>query len=309
MIVSIRNSNFNTVSIESRKGFATKLDSSFTRPLSHHFHLVNPSPWPIVVSFSVWVVMLNVSAIFHYSFSFFTGFDLTWGVLGLLFGVTSWWRDVIRESTYELAHSPIVRRGLLWGMALFIISEAFLFLGFFWAFFHASLVPSSAIGAMWPPYFLEVINPYVLPLVNTITLILSGFTLTISHKLLDNVDSFNTTKKLVFASNMTFWLFITVLLGAFFLQCQAFEYYFAKFTYTDTIYGTTFYSLTGLHGFHVLVGTIFLLVCFFRSLSLSVKVNKQTGYTAAIWYWHFVDIVWIGLFLIVYIWGGATRLA
>jgi len=309
MILTNLYSGFSKLVITGHRDFATKLDPKFTRSLAHSFHLVNPSPWPIVVSFGLWVLMLSVAAIFHYSFHLFTIYDVFFGLFGLLFGTTSWWRDVIHESTFELAHSPIVRRGLLWGMALFIISEAFLFLGFFWAFFHSSLTPSAAIGAMWPPYFLEAIDPFNLPLVNTLTLILSGFTLTIAHKVLKPVDSFNTCAKLVLGQSLTVWLAITVGLGLFFLQCQAFEYYFAKFTYSDTIYGTTFYSLTGLHGFHVLVGTIFLIVCFLRALVLHFHVAKQTGLKSAIWYWHFVDIVWIGLFLVVYIWGGASRLA
>lgn len=281
----------------------------WNRNLAHTFHLVSPSPWPLVVSFGLWVVILSSTALFHYTEIFNTLSDIMFGLLCLLFGMASWWRDVIRESTYELAHSPIVRRGLLWGMALFIISEAFLFFGFFWAFFHASLAPSAAIGGMWPPIFIEAINPFNLPLVNTLTLIMSGFTLTISHKLLKTLINFNTCKKLVIAQNMSVWLLFTILLGLFFLQCQAFEYYFAKFTFTDTVFGSTFYALTGLHGFHVLVGTIFLLVCFLRSLQLTVKATKQTGYKAAIWYWHFVDVVWIILFLLVYIWGSAMRIA
>lgn len=289
------------------KSYSQNVTARYNLDLLHHFHLVSPSPWPLVVSMGLWLVMLSSATLFHYTEIFNTVSDLIIGLLCLIFGMCSWWRDVIRESTYELAHSSIVRRGLLWGMALFIISEAFLFFGFFWAFFHSSLTPSAAIGGIWPPVFIEAINPFNLPLVNTITLIMSGFTLTIAHKLLKTLHSFNTCRKVVLAQKMSVWLFITILLGLFFLQCQAFEYYFAKFTYNDSVFGSTFYALTGLHGFHVLVGTIFLMVCFFRSLQLTIKSTKQTGYKAAIWYWHFVDIVWIMLFLVVYIWGSAQR--
>lgn len=276
-------------------------------PWKHYYHLVNPSPWPFVLAFNLFLIILSIVVIFHYNNN--VSLELFFGFFGLILCLFSWWRDVIRESTYEIIHTTLVRKGLLIGMILFIISEIFLFFGFFWAFFHASLTPASAIGSIWPPIFLEPIDAFKLPLVNTITLIISGFTLTIAHKQLKGVPIADTFKRIELLEQITIWLFITICFGLFFLFCQIFEYYFANFTFKDTIYGTTFYSLTGLHGIHVFVGTIFLIVCFFRSLIVHFLSSKQVGFKCSVWYWHFVDIVWILLFFTVYIWGGAIRSA
>lgn len=272
-------------------------------PFAHQFHLVTPSPWPLFVALSLWLTMLSTVAIFHH----YTGAtrDVFLGFSCLVIGVASWWRDVIRESTYEFKHTPIVRQGLLAGMALFIISEAFLFMGFFWAFFNSSLVPSAFIGGIWPPAFIEPIDTWKLPLVNTLTLIMSGFTVTLAHRRLKYVPYHDTFTRYMRIHNMLLWLFVTIALALFFLSCQAFEYYYASFTLSDTAYGTTFYSLTGLHGMHVLVGTIFLSVCLWRAFNLHFTNWKQVGFKSAVWYWHFVDVVWILLFFTVYIWGGA----
>jgi len=282
------------------------VDPALEAPFRHQFHIVDPSPWPIFVSMSLWLTLLSVVAVFNK----FSGgvLDLLFGASCLIVGAICWWQDIISESTYELKHTPIVRRGLLLGMALFIVSEALLFFGFFWAFFHSSLVPSSALGGVWPPVMIQVISPWKLPLVNTLTLIMSGFTVTIAHRALKNVPYLDTAVRYVYLQKMCFWLLVTVGLAVFFLCCQAFEYYFAEFCLNDTIYGTTFYTLTGLHGAHVIVGTIFLSICLLRASFLHFTSWKQVGFKSAVWYWHFVDVVWILLFFTVYIWGGAGAL-
>ena len=275
-------------------------------PFSHPFHIVDPSPWPFCTSIALWFMALNTIAMVH-SYIEFSIVSILMGLLYLLFSLAGWWRDVIRESTYEFKHTPYVRRGLLLGMMLFIISEVMFFFGFFWAFFHSSLVPSPAIGGVWPPVTIMVISPWKLPLVNTLLLLLSGVTLTISHRCLVYLPYYNQAEFVIekIIGLIMLWLRRTIYLGVFFLFCQAFEYYFASFTFQDTVYGGTFYILTGLHGLHVLVGTIFLIVCLWRTSLLHFTVWKQVGFKSAVWYWHFVDVVWIFLYLVIYVWGNA----
>jgi heme/copper-type cytochrome/quinol oxidase subunit 3 len=275
-------------------------------PFSHPFHIVDPSPWPFCTSIALWFMALNTIAMVH-SYLEFNMVTFLMGLLYLLFSLTGWWRDVIRESTYEFKHTPYVRRGLLLGMMLFIVSEVMFFFGFFWAFFHSSLVPSPAIGGVWPPVTIMVISPWKLPLVNTLLLLLSGVTLTISHRSLVYLPYYNQAEFVIekIIGLIMLWLRRTIYLGVFFLFCQAFEYYFASFTFQDTVYGGTFYILTGLHGLHVLVGTIFLIVCLWRTSLLHFTVWKQVGFKSAVWYWHFVDVVWIFLYLVIYVWGNA----
>jgi len=270
---------------------------------SHPFHLVDPSPWPFCTSIALWYMALTVVSLFH---NYLNGIsNLLFGFVYLAFSLAAWWRDVIRESTYEFKHTPYVRKGLLMGMMLFIISEIMFFFGFFWAFFHSSLVPSPYIGGVWPPKMLQVVSPWELPLVNTLCLLLSGVTLTISHRQLNGLSYYNYfgSSQWALINRLIVWLQITIGLGVFFLGCQAFEYYFAGFTFQDTVYGGTFYILTGLHGMHVLVGTIFLIVCLWRASNLHFTLWKQVGFKSAVWYWHFVDVVWIFLYLVIYVWG------
>jgi heme/copper-type cytochrome/quinol oxidase subunit 3 len=271
---------------------------------SHPFHIVDPSPWPFCVAMGLWYLTLTTVSFFHNFIE--SPLNLVFGLFYLALVLGFWWRDVIRESTYEFKHTPYVRRGLLMGMLLFIVSEIMFFFGFFWAFFHASLTPSHYIGGIWPPLQIVVIAPTDLPLVNTLCLLLSGVTLTIAHRQLNGLPYYNRTVSLQWpiVRRLVVWLQVTIALGVFFLCCQALEYYLSPFTFQDTVFGGTFYILTGLHGFHVLVGTIFLIVCGWRASRLHFTLWKQVGFKSAVWYWHFVDVVWIFLFLVIYVWGG-----
>ncbi len=273
---------------------------------SHPFHLVDPSPWPFCTSIGLWYLAFTTVAFFHNFLS--SAFNIVFGLIYLGLALAFWWRDVIRESTYEFKHTPYVRRGLLTGMLLFIISEVMFFFGFFWAFFHASLAPSHMIGGVWPPAIIAAISPWQLPLVNSLCLLLSGVTLTIAHRQLTSLPYYNQTVSLQWplVRRLILWLQVTVFLGVFFLSCQGVEYYLSPFTFQDTVFGGTFYILTGLHGFHVLVGTVFLLVCLWRASRLHFTLWKQVGFKSAVWYWHFVDVVWIFLFIVIYIWGGLS---
>jgi len=204
-----------------------------------------------------------------------------------------WWGSVIRESTYGGFHTIRVQSGLRIGIFLFIVSELFFFLGFFWAYFHCSLSPNVELGSTWPPPGVAPIYPFSLPLLNTILLLSSGMTITYSHSSL-LASSFRTS-----ALSLT----LTIHLGLFFSVLQAFEYYCCRFCISDSAYGSCFFLATGFHGLHVLLGVIFLTVSLVRLTQLHFSPGRHLGYLFAAWYWHFVDVIWLLLFLIIYVWG------
>ena len=268
--------------------------NSFSFFKNHPFHLVNPSPWPVANSFSAFFLTTGAVFFFHnYSngtFLFLLGF-----ILVILIS-SFWWRDVIREATFQGLHTKQVIKSLEVGMLLFIFSEVCLFASFFWAFFHASLSPGIFIGCVWPPKGIVPFSPFEIPLLNTGILLLSGATMTASHYFLES----NKFKK------AAFYLFLTILLGSLFSFCQIFEYLQASFTISDSVYGSVFYMLTGLHGSHVFNGVIFLIICFVRLIWLHFTPTRYLGYKCAIWYWHFVDVVWIFVYSFIYIWGSVN---
>nr|YP_007517101.1 cytochrome c oxidase subunit III [Procecidochares utilis]AGG10664.1 cytochrome c oxidase subunit III [Procecidochares utilis] len=226
----------------------------------------------------------------------FHQFDISLFMLGNFITILTmyqWWRDITREGTYQGLHTYSVILGLRWGMILFILSEVLFFLSFFWAFFHSSLAPSIELGMTWPPMGITPFNPFQIPLLNTMILLTSGVTITWSHhSLLENNYS-QTTQS----------LFFTILLGIYFSILQTYEYMEAPFTIADSIYGSTFFMATGFHGIHVLIGTTFLLVCLIRHLNYHFSKNHHFGFEAAAWYWHFVDVVWLFLYISIYWWG------
>jgi cytochrome c oxidase subunit 3 len=205
-----------------------------------------------------------------------------------------WWRDVIREATFEGNHTLSVQTGLRIGMLLFIVSEIMFFFAFFWAFFHAALAPTPDIGSLWPPLGVETINAWGVPLLNTIILLTSGATVTWAHHAIVFGDRKNAIISLI----------LTILLAIFFTLLQIFEYIESNFSISDSVYGSTFYLATGFHGFHVLIGTIFLGVCTLRLINYHFTKEHHFGFEAAAWYWHFVDVVWLFLFITIYWWGG-----
>ena len=221
-------------------------------------------------------------------------FLLFTSLLFLIFMMFIWWRDVVRESTFEGNHTKSVEYGLRMGMVLFIVSEVMFFFAFFWAFFHSSLSPAIEIGGVWPPLGIETFSPWEVPLLNTLILLTSGATVTVCHNTL-------ITGERTLAINS---LIATILLAALFTGFQVFEYLHASFTIADSVYGSTFFMATGFHGFHVFVGTCFLSVCLFRLNANHFTREHHFGFEAAAWYWHFVDVVWLFLFVVVYWWGG-----
>jgi heme/copper-type cytochrome/quinol oxidase subunit 3 len=256
------------------------------------FHLVDPSPYPILCAFSCFGLMTGM-ALFMHNFSN-GGLLVLFSLSTLLFIMGLWFRDIVREATFEGNHTVSVQLSLRYGMLLFIVSEIMFFLAFFWAFFHSSLAPTVAIGTVFPPKGIETFSPWEIPFLNTIVLLSSGATTTYAHHSIVAGARKDAILALIF----------TVALAAFFTCLQAYEYMHASFTISDSIYGTVFYMCTGFHGFHVFVGTVFLGVCLLRLINSHFTRQHHFGFEAAAWYWHFVDVVWLFLFVSIYWWGG-----
>lgn len=257
----------------------------------HPYHMVSPSPWPALGALSG--LVLAVGAVFYMHDEPLFGINgpikLVPGFTLLILTMVLWWRDVIKESVKERAHSNEVSNGLRMGMVLFIASEVMFFGAFFWAFFHHSLGFSTAT-LQWPPEGIETLDAWHLPFYNTVILLTSGVTVTRAHLYLEAGNNAKVAK----------WTWITAGLGAMFLGLQVFEYGHAAFALSDGIYPSTFYFATGFHGFHVFVGTTFLVVCAVRANKNQFSPEKHIGFQSAAWYWHFVDVVWLFLFIWVY---------
>lgn len=256
---------------------------------SHSFHLVEPSPWPAVASLAAFVTAIGAIMFMHEKP--FGGWIMCVGLAWILATMGFWWWDVIKEAEYQGHHTPIVQIGMRYGMLLFIASEVMFFVAFFWAFFDASLYPDTGV---WPPAGVETFSAWDIPLINTLILLLSGCTVTWAHAALLKDDRENLINGLAY----------TILLGIAFTALQIYEYDHATFKFTDGIYSSTFYLATGFHGFHVFVGTCFLIVCWFRARAGHFTSEQHFGFEAAAWYWHFVDVVWLFLFVSIYWWGG-----
>jgi cytochrome c oxidase subunit 3 len=261
--------------------------------LKQPYHLVDPSPWPIIGALGGGLTLGGVVIGAHYGNWMVTIVGLAI-VLAVMF---FWWRDVLKESRTPGLHTPVVRLGLRYGMMFFITSEVMFFVGFFWAFFHFALFPEHVLGTatpMWPPQGIETFDPFHLPFLNTMILLLSGTTVTWAHHSL----LINDRRGLVTG------LALTVFLGLCFTACQAIEYSDAPFHFSGGgVYPSVFFLATGFHGFHVIIGTCFLLVCLFRARAGGFTPQRHFGFEAAAWYWHFVDVVWLFLFICVYWWG------
>ena len=269
----------------------------------HDYHLVEPSPWPIIGSIATFVLALGAILWMHGSRPWL----MLIGALGVLYVMFMWWRDVVSESQRG-DHTEVVALHLRYGMVLFIASEVMFFAAWFWAFFAASLFPDDALqaarvaetGGQWPPKGIVAFDPWHLPLFNTLILLTSGTTVTWAHHALLHNDR----------TGLKWGLGLTVLLGMLFTGVQAYEYSNAAFAFSrdhgGNIYGSTFFMATGFHGFHVIVGTIFLIVCFFRAVAGHFTPERHFGFEAAAWYWHFVDVIWLFLFSSIYVWASAS---
>jgi len=262
---------------------------------NHDYHILPPDIWPIIGAFSALTMFTGLVFSMH-KMAGGTGI-LAAGVLGVALTFFSWWRNVIKEA-HEGYHTPVVQLHQRYGMILFIASEVMFFVGWFWAFFDFSLFPSKiaieVIGGQWPPKAIkEVMNAFDLPLLNTLILLCSGTTLTWAHHALIHGNR----------TDLKRGLWATILLGMLFTSIQAYEYAHAPFPFGHNTYGSSFYMATGFHGFHVICGTIFLIVCLVRTYQNDFTPRQHFGFEAAAWYWHFVDVVWLFLFVAIYVWG------
>nr|UWT52295.1 cytochrome c oxidase subunit III [Neomphalidae sp. Hatoma] len=257
--------------------------------LRNPFHVVESSPWPMTGAMGALFLTIGVIS--------WTRNMSSWGMIfGLsliLLTMIQWWRDIVREGAFQGYHTSNVYKGLCLGMILFIVSEVLFFFAFFWAYFHSSLAPTLEIGSCWPPVGITALNPFDVPLLNTAVLLASGVTVTWAHHGLMEGNRPSAVQGLLF----------TVLLGAYFSYLQAGEYYEASFSISDGAYGSTFFVATGFHGLHVLIGSTFLTVCLVRAWSYHFSSSHHFGFEAAAWYWHFVDVVWLFLYLSIYWWG------
>lgn len=276
---------------------------------SHDYHILPPSPWPFMGAVAAFALFGGLVMWMH---KVAYGAEVMGlGIAGVLATMYFWWSDTVKEA-HAGDHTPVVQLHLRYGMILFIASEVMFFVGWFWAWFDFSLFPlalqfnegaTSIIegpntithaAGVWPPKGLEVIDAFHLPLLNTLLLLCSGTTVTWAHHALLHGDRDGLKKGL--------WL--TIILGAVFTSVQAYEYVHAPFPFKGINYGAAFFMATGFHGFHVLVGTIFLIVCLIRVYKGHFTPQQHFGFEAAAWYWHFVDVVWLFLFVVVYVWGG-----
>ena len=265
--------------------------------LKQPYHLVDPSPWPIVGALGGSLTLFGIVVASHFG----NYLVLIAGAVLVLVTMFFWWRDVVKESRTAGMHSPIVQLGLRYGMLLFISSEVMFFVGFFWAYFNFLLFPETQGNGqtVWPPTNVLTFDPFHLPLLNTMILLLSGTTVTWAHHALLEGNR----------RDLLRGLGLTVILGVLFTTCQAIEYSNAPFKfYGGGVYSSVFFLATGFHGFHVIVGTIFLTVCWFRAKANHFTPARHFGFEAAAWYWHFVDVVWLFLFACIY-WYGAGQIA
>jgi len=288
---------------------------------NHDYHILPPDQWPIIGATS--------------ALSFFGGtvmwmhdnpygkFLFLLGLLGILTTMFSWWANVIREGKAG-DHTPVVQLHLRYGMILFIASEVMFFVAWFWAFFSSALFPApvemvdgavqvisdATVAAQWPMKGIDVLDPFGFPLLNTFILLCSGTTVTWAHHAMIHGHRGGELKGLWGAlgvgenDGLKKGLWLTILLGLLFTSIQAYEYIHAPFAFKGNIYGATFFMATGFHGAHVIIGTIFLIVCLARAYKGDFTPKHHFGFEAAAWYWHFVDVVWLFLFVSIYVWGG-----
>nr|UMI33334.1 cytochrome c oxidase subunit III [Candidula unifasciata unifasciata] len=253
------------------------------------FHLVEFSPWPLVGSLSIMSIPVGMILWLRQNMMYLMILSLLLTALVAYL----WWRDIVRESTFQGHHTTYVVAGLKLGIGLFILSEVCFFFAFFWAYFHSSLAPCVEVGSTWPPVGIQTLPTFSVPLLNTSVLLLSGVSITWAHHAIEEGNYWTSLQGLL----------VTVLLGVYFLFLQYGEYMETSFTLADSVYGSTFFIATGFHGLHVFVGATFLFVCLLRLFYFHFNKDHHVGFLGAAWYWHFVDVVWLFLYVSIYWWG------
>ena len=275
-----------------------------------YYFVPGPSRWPVLMGTALLVTMIGASGWVN---------GLAWGktlnivgIIAALFVLYHWFGDAIAESEGGLYNARI-DTSYRWSMSWFIFSEVMFFGAFFGALFYARAISMPWLAdldhkLLWPDFAgvwgntgpagtiekFETMGPFPIPTINTALLLTSGVTLTISHHALRANER----------SKAAFWLFATIVLGAVFMGFQAYEYMHAyhelNLKLTSGIYGSTFFMLTGFHGFHVTMGGIMLSVVLYRLMKGHFTPDHHFAFEGAAWYWHFVDVVWLGLYVVVY---------
>nr|YP_026012.1 cytochrome c oxidase subunit III [Argulus americanus]AAS00853.1 cytochrome c oxidase subunit 3 [Argulus americanus] len=255
---------------------------------NHTYHLVEKSAWPLITSGSVFIIALGIVQWFHYSMM--NLFII--GMISMLIMMYLWWKDMIRESTFLGFHTMEVTKGIQMGVLLFIASEVMFFFSFFWTFFYSSLDPVIHLSMKWPPKGIIAFDPFNIPLMNSYILMCSSVSVTWAHHslVMNNQSNFKVS------------MVITIILGVYFTMIQYMEYMEASFCISDAVYGSIFFVATGFHGLHVIIGTIFLTICLIRQWKFHMNKSHHQGFEAAAWYWHFVDTVWLFLYMSIYLW-------
>lgn len=256
---------------------------------NHPFHLVDKRPWPITGAIGLITTLSGIIIWFKIQYNIF----IILGTVIIILTIIQWWRDVTREARFQGLHTNKVSLSIKLGIVIFIISEIFFFVRFFWAFFHRRLAPQIEIGIVWPPTGIISFNPINIPILNTIILLRSGVTITWAHNALIIKNYTKINKAII----------LTVILGLYFSILQLYEYIEAPFCISDSVYGSTFFLATGFHGLHVIIGTIFILISKRRNNKLHFSKNHHVGFETSAWYWHFVDVIWLFLFTRIYWWG------
>lgn len=255
-----------------------------------NYHLLKPSPWPLTLSISTGIFAIGFIGWNH---------NYKWGGITALLGITLisiifsvWSRDTLRESLYLGMHSFTVKKGAMFGFIIFMISETFFFSAFIWAYFYIALNPTVHIGGLWPPLGIKAIDPWTVPLFNTIVLLSSGATVTWSHNAFISEDRKNALQSLL----------LTIGLGWTFSLLQYWEYKESSFTLSDSAYGTVFFSTLSLHALHIWIGSIWLMVCWIRLFNYQITNLNHLIFEGALLFWHIVDVIWIILFVFYYVW-------
>nr|YP_009434610.1 cytochrome c oxidase subunit III [Melaphis rhois]ATE90570.1 cytochrome c oxidase subunit III [Melaphis rhois] len=256
--------------------------------MNQPYFILNISPWPILMALNSFNLMISNIMIFNFKFNNTSMLNLTLMIIISML----WWRDIIRESTFQGNHNFYIMNLIKLSMILFIISEMFLFISFFWNFLHNSLSPSIELGLNWPPKNINFFNPLLIPLLNTVILLTSSFTITLTHFYLLNNSKSQSIK----------FMNLTIILSLYFLMLQGLEYKQANFTFSDSIFGSSFYIATGFHGLHVMIGTIFLIINLLRMIKMHISYIHHISFELAAWYWHFIDIIWLFLYMTFYWW-------
>jgi cytochrome c oxidase subunit 3 len=266
---------------------------------NHDYHILPPSLWPLLGALGGFIMLFGLVLWVSPQVESKQPWMFLIGVALVAYVMYGWWSEVVREGNTG-DHTPVVRIGLRYGFILFIMSEVMFFSAWFWTFFKHALYPmgpqSPLVDGVWPPEGIVTFDPWHLPLINTLILLCSGAAATWAHHAIAHENN---------RRDLINGLALAAVLGIFFTLLQALEYSEAGFGFAGNIYGASFFMATGFHGAHVIIGTIFLLVCMFRAMRGDFTPEQHVGFEAAAWYWHFVDVVWLFLFASIYIWGSA----